>query len=102
MPATQRSSIFPILLVNFIGTMGYSIVLPFIVILVLKLGGNELSYGFLSATYSFFQLIGAPILGAWSDKYGRKKILLLSEAGTLAAWVLFLVALYLPVRELSI
>ena len=100
--AAERSSIFPILLVNFIGSMGFSIVLPFIVILVLKLGGNELSYGFLGATYSFFQLIGAPILGDWSDKYGRKKILLLSEAGSLAAWILFLVALYLPVRELAV
>jgi MFS family permease len=32
------------------------------------------------------QLIGAPILGRWSDNYGRKKILLLSNAGTLAGW----------------
>jgi len=100
--SATRASIFPILLVNFIGTMGFSIVLPFIVILVLKLGGNELSYGFLGATYSFFQLIGAPILGNWSDRFGRRKILLLSEAGSLAAWILFLVALYLPVKELAI
>lgn len=100
--SSPRASIFPILLVNFVGTMGFSIVLPFIVILVLKLGGNELSYGFLSATYSFFQLIGAPILGDWSDKFGRRKILLLSEAGSLAAWILFLIALYLPVKELAI
>src|ERR1700748_2375508 len=98
----QRSTIFPILLINFIGSMGYSIVLPFIAILVLKLGGNELSYGFLSATYSFFQLIGAPVLGDWSDKFGRKKILLLSEAGSLAAWILFLVAIYLPARRLAV
>ena len=82
--------------------MGYSIVLPFMVILVTKLGGSELSFGFLQASYSFFQLIGAPILGDWSDRYGRRKILLLSEAGSLTAWVLFLVALYLPVRELAV
>jgi DHA1 family tetracycline resistance protein-like MFS transporter len=97
-----KVSLVPILLVNFISTLGYSIVLPFIVILVLKIGGNELSYGFLGATYSIFQLVGAPILGDWSDKFGRKKILLLSEAGSLAAWLLFLVALYLPVNELAV
>jgi MFS family permease len=97
--ANGHVSIFPILLINFIGTMGYTIVLPFIVVLVLKMGGSELSYGFLSATYSFFQLIGSPILGRWSDNYGRKKILVLSELGTFAGWVVFLIALYLPARS---
>lgn len=87
--------IFPILLVNFIGTLGYSIVLPFLVVIVLKLGGNALVYGLLGATYSFFQLIGAPILGNWSDKYGRRKILLLSEAGTFIGWLIFLAGLLL-------
>jgi MFS family permease len=46
--------------------------------------------------YPTFQLIGAPILGRWSDKYGRKKILLLCQLGTLIAWIIFLEALYLP------
>ena len=69
-PLTDRVSMFPILLVNFIGTLGYSIVLPFLVVLVIQLGGNELIYGVMGASYSFFQLIGAPILGKWSDRYG--------------------------------
>ena len=92
----NKVSILPILLVNFIGTFGYSIVLPFLIVLVLSLGGNELTYGILGATYSFFQLIGAPVLGNWSDKYGRKKILLLSEIGTFIGWGIFIVALLLP------
>ena len=93
---TDRVSMFPILLVNFIGTLGYSIILPFLVVLVIKLGGNQLIYGIMGATYSFFQLIGAPILGKWSDRYGRKKILLLSQVGTFLAWGLFIIALLIP------
>jgi MFS family permease len=50
--------------------------------------------------YPAFQLIGAPILGRWSDIYGRKKILLLSHGGTLAGWMIFLIALFLPVNNL--
>ncbi len=93
----KRVSIYPVLLVNFIGALGYSIILPFLVFLVSRFGGNALIYGLLGATYPAFQLIGAPILGRWSDIYGRKKVLLLSQAGTLASWFIFGAALFLPI-----
>jgi MFS family permease len=93
-------SLFPILLVNFIGTLGFSIVLPFLVFLVTRFGGNAIVFGFLAAMYPMFQLIGSPILGRWSDIYGRKRILFLSQVGTTAAWVLFIIALYIPIISL--
>jgi MFS transporter, DHA1 family, tetracycline resistance protein len=96
----ERISILPLLLINFVGTLGFSIVLPFLVFLVTDFGGNALVYGILSATYPAFQLIGAPLLGRWSDLYGRRKILLLSHLGTLAGWIIFFVALFLPVSDL--
>jgi MFS family permease len=92
----SRTPIIPILAVNFIGTLGYSIVMPFLIFLVTRLGGNAVIFGVIGATYSAFQLIGAPLLGKYSDIYGRKPILLLSQVGTLLAWLLFLVALMVP------
>ena len=53
-----------------------------------------------TAVYPAFQLIGAPILGRWSDIYGRKKVLLVSNGGTLIGWIFFLFALFLPVENL--
>lgn len=100
-PSAAQPRIFPILLVNFIGTLGYSILLPFLVVLVAKFGGNELIYGILGATYSTFQFVGAPMLGRWSDRIGRRKVLLLSQGGTFLAWVLFLIALLLPIEEVA-
>jgi MFS transporter, DHA1 family, tetracycline resistance protein len=95
----KQPSLFPILLVNFVSTLGFSIVLPFLVFLVMKFGGDAIVYGLLAATYPAFQLIGAPLLGRWSDIFGRKKVLLLSNVGTSVGWVLFLFALFLPIEK---
>jgi len=89
-------SIYPILGINFVGTLGFSIVLPFLIFLVTRFGGNALIYGIIGAAYSAFQLIGDPILGRWSDRFGRKRVLLLSQLGTLFSWIIFLVALLIP------
>jgi MFS transporter, DHA1 family, tetracycline resistance protein len=98
----KQASLFPLLLVNFVGTLGFSIVLPFLIFVVMKFGGNAIVYGLLAATYPAFQLIGSPILGKWSDIYGRKKILLLSNVGTSIGWLLFLFALFLPSNSFDI
>src|SRR5690349_17375447 len=98
----RQPPLLPILLVNFVGTLGFSIVLPFLVFLVMKFGGNSIVYGLLAATYPAFQLIGSPILGRWSDIFGRKKVLLLSNAGTSVGWILFLFALLPFEKSLNI
>jgi DHA1 family tetracycline resistance protein-like MFS transporter len=93
----RLSEPFPaLLLVNFTGALGFSVVLPVLVFLVHKWGGNALIYGLVGATYSVFQFIGSPILGRWSDRYGRKRILLLSQLGTVLSWLLVLIAFYIP------
>jgi MFS transporter, DHA1 family, tetracycline resistance protein len=96
----KQIPLYPLLLVNFIGTLGFSIVLPFLIFLVIDFGGNAIVYGILAAVYPAFQLVGAPLLGRWSDIYGRKKVLLVSHGGTLIGWIFFLFALFLPIENL--
>ena len=96
MSTQPAPSITPLLAVNFVGTLGFSIVTPFLVVLVTQWGGNAVIYGLIAATYSVFQLVGAPVLGRMSDRVGRRRILLLSQAGTLLSWAVFLVAFTLP------
>ena len=101
MPSVEKQiPLYPLLLINFIGTLSFSIVLPFLVFLVIDFGGNAIVYAILAAVYPAFQFIGAPILGRWSDIYGRKKILLISHGGTLVGWIIFLFALFLPEENL--
>ncbi|NOQ48776.1 MAG: MFS transporter, partial [Methanococcoides sp.] len=71
----KKLRLFPLLLISFIDALGFGIVIPFLVFLVDQFGGNAIVYGFIGAMYPAFQLIGAPILGRWSDIHGRKKIL---------------------------
>lgn len=97
---SQNRYLTPLLSVHFVGTLGFSIILPFLVFIVERFQGNSFVYGLLGATYPAFQFIGAPILGKWSDKYGRKRILLLSQLGTLLSWGVFLLGLYMPVEVL--
>lgn len=68
-------------------------VLPFI---VESFGAPEWIYGLLISLYSGSQFIGAPILGSISDSKGRKPILLISQAGTLLSWLVFVVAILMP------
>ncbi|MEO1610250.1 MAG: MFS transporter [Pseudomonadota bacterium] len=96
----EQPSILPILSVNFVGTLGFSIVVPFMVFLVAKWGGNAIIYGVAASTYSVFQLIGAPILGNLSDRLGRRVVLLMSQLGTLLSWVIFLIAFAVPTSAL--
>ncbi len=90
----------PILAVHFLGTLGFSLAVPFLVFIVNDLGGASWTYGLVGATYSAFQLFGAPLLGRWSDRTGRRPVLVTTQVGTLAAWLLLLVALSLPVTGL--
>ena len=95
-----KSQLFPLLLINFIGSLGYGVILPFLAFLVLDFGGTEVLYGVIAAMYPLLQMVGAPLLGRWSDKIGRKKVLLISQAGTLLSWLIFFLAFLFPVVKI--
>lgn len=60
------------------------------------MNGNEFMYAVVLSSYSIFQFFGSPFLGSLSDVYGRKKLLILSHAGTLLSWVIFGSTFFLP------
>ena len=92
----MSNKFIPAYLLTFVNVLGFSILIPILPFIVDSYGAPKWVFGLLITLYSAFQFVGAPILGSMSDSYGRKKILIISQAGTLASWFVFVFALMLP------
>ena len=80
--------VLPIICIVLVDLMGLSIIIPLLPLFAARFGATPLIVGILQAAYPLMQFLGTPILGALSDRYGRKPILLFSQLGTFAGFVL--------------
>jgi MFS transporter, DHA1 family, tetracycline resistance protein len=81
-------SFFIILISVFVDMLGYGIMLPLLPFFVQAQDGGGAIAGGLMSMYSTIQLVSGPILGALSDRYGRKPILLFCLFGTATSYLL--------------
>lgn len=97
---TTWKSLLPVFFIVFLDLLSLGIVIPVLTPLFYNpetsvlphsftFAQRSIVYGLLNAVYPLAQFFAAPILGALSDKYGRKKILLMSLIGTAFANLLF-------------
>ena len=84
----NNKRLFSIIFVVFIDLLGFSLILPLLPYYAEKYGATEFVTGLLVASYALMQLIGAPLLGRLSDRYGRRPILLASVFGTFVGFLL--------------
>lgn len=93
-------ALLPIFLTVFLDLVGFGIIIPVIAELLLNPGAGILPanmdmgkklilLGFLQASYPLAQFFGAPLLGAMSDRFGRKKVLIISLIGTCIGYIIF-------------
>src|SRR5512143_1111471 len=80
--------LLPVLVIVLVDLLGLSIIIPLLALYAARFGANAFVIGLLGATYPLMQFLGAPVLGRLSDRFGRKPILLVSQLGTLAGFVL--------------
>ena len=97
----KNKSLLTIFLIVFIDLLGFGIILPLLPYIAEKYSANPFQIGMLTATYSFFQLIAAPILGRLSDRYGRKKLLIISQFGSAVGYLILGLSGNLPLLFLS-
>lgn len=77
-------SIFLIVLVD---VFGLTLVFPLLAIYAERYSATPLEATLLVSAYAFCQLLSGPIIGRLSDRYGRKRLLLLSQLGTFIGFV---------------
>ncbi|MFC1996657.1 MFS transporter, partial [Chloroflexota bacterium] len=84
----EFKKILPVFVIVLIDLLGMTIIIPLMPFYAASFGANAFVIGALGAAYPIMQFIGAPILGRLSDRYGRRPILLISQIGTFAGFIL--------------
>jgi MFS transporter, DHA1 family, tetracycline resistance protein len=98
-----RGALLTIFLIVFIDLMGFGIVLPNLQLYGHDFGiTNYFVLTLIGATYSFFQFVFAPILGRWSDRIGRRPVLIISQAGTLVGFLILYAAHFFQTSDVNL
>jgi len=84
----MNKKLFSVILVVFIDLLGFSLILPLLPYYAKTFQANSFVTGILVASYAVAQLIGAPLLGRLSDRFGRRPVLLVSIFGTFLGFLL--------------
>ncbi len=79
-----------------IDTLGFGILIPLIPYMATVFGASPALITPILGVYSLFQLLGAPLWGTLSDRYGRRPVLMSSMLGACACYLLLAAAHSVP------
>ena len=83
-----------IFLTVFIDLLGFGIIIPLLPFYAESFGATAFTVGLLGTSYSLMQFLFSPVWGGWSDRIGRRPIILIGLAGSCASYLV----LALPTR----
>lgn len=81
--------------------VGLGIILPSLPFYIARFGGSAIEITYLFAAYATCSFLSTPMLGALSDRIGRRPVLLASIASTAIGWLVFASAKILPILFLG-
>lgn len=95
-------SLLFIFITVFVDMLGYGIMLPLLPFYVTAQHGGAVIAGALSSLYASAQLFAGPVLGALSDRFGRRPVLLVCLLGTSLGYLTLGLANSLPLIFLAV
>ena len=109
-PVAPPGALFAIFLVAVMDFLGFGIIIPLLPNFLPELTEqalesdprNVLKVTLIFSVFSICQFVGAPVLGALSDRFGRRPVLVVSQLGSAAGYVLLAVAPFVKNYTLEI
>jgi len=75
-------------LIVLIDMLGFALIVPLLAYFADSFGATAFQTGLLVASYAAMQMVGAPILGRISDRFGRRPVFLISILGTFIGFLI--------------
>jgi len=97
----KKSPLVVLFVTVFIDLIGFGIILPLLPFYAEHFGANALLVGLLSTSFSFMQLLFAPVWGRLSDRVGRRPIILIGLLGSSVSYLTFGLSQSLSILFLS-
>jgi DHA1 family multidrug resistance protein-like MFS transporter len=85
----QKRQLFVLFLTLFMVMVGFGIILPILPFYAQSMGASATHLGLLFAIFSLMQFLFSPIWGRYSDRVGRRPVLILGLLGMAISFVLF-------------
>jgi MFS family permease len=85
----RNKNLFIVALIAVVNALGYGIIIPILYSYSQRFGLTDFQNGMLFSVFSICQFITAPFIGRFSDKYGRRPLLLISIFGTAISFLLW-------------
>ncbi|HWL51419.1 MAG TPA: MFS transporter [Chthoniobacteraceae bacterium] len=80
--SARRLQLGILFLAIFVDMVGFGIVIPILPLYAVRFEATPVQIGWLVGIFSLAQFLFSPLWGHWSDKMGRKPILIISTLGT--------------------
>lgn len=97
----EFNRVAPVFFLVLVDILGLTLILPLLHLYAAAYGASPLQIGLVAAAFPLAQLIGVPVMGALSDRFGRKPLLLISQISTFISFLMLAFANSLEMVILS-
>jgi len=80
-------ALLPIFIIVLIDVFGLTLIIPILPLYAQRFGASDMTVGLLLTAFAICQFFASPVLGRVSDSVGRKPVLIVSQLGMLASYL---------------